>query len=97
MSAVPSFPDGQIESLARFLGECGSGSDISRVLQARKLVDQSGESTKWRRLYAVFSTIQQTDGSANRILDFVQAFLAPTRFVGRNEEFEANRDRKSVV
>ncbi|RJQ07832.1 MAG: TIGR02391 family protein [Dehalococcoidia bacterium] len=96
MSAVPSFPDGQIESLARFLGECGSGSDISRVLQARKLVDQSGESTKWRRLYAVFSTIQQTDGSANRILDFVQAFLAPTRFVGRNEEFEANRESLNV-
>lgn len=54
MNAVPPFPEGQIEALARLLGECGSGTDISRVLSDRGLVDASGESTKWRRLYWVF-------------------------------------------
>ena len=48
MVAVPSFPEGQIESLARVLGNCGSGTDISRVLKDRGLVDNSGESTKWQ-------------------------------------------------
>lgn len=51
MAAVPSFSEGQIESLARLMGECGSGTDITRVLADRGLVDGSGESTKWRRLY----------------------------------------------
>lgn len=91
MSALSPFAEGQIESLARLLGESGSGSDISRVLRDRGLVDGSGESTKWRRLYWVFLESQRRDRSANRVLDFVQSFLAPARFVGRTEEFEAHR------
>ena len=33
MSSIPSFQEGSIESLAKILGDCGSGSDISRVLE----------------------------------------------------------------
>ncbi len=92
MSAVPSLPEGQIETLARVLGECGSGTDISRVLSDRHLMDASGESTKWRRLYWVFLECQRQDHCANRIVDFIQAFLIPARFVGRSTEFEAHRE-----
>jgi len=91
MSTVPSFQEGQIESLARMLGECGSGTDITHVLRDRGLVDKSGQSTKWRRLYWVFLNSQRQHGCANRVIDFVQSFLIPARFVGRNEEFEARR------
>ena len=51
MSRVDCMPEGQIEGLARVLGECGSRSNITRVLKDRGLTDNSGESTKWRRLY----------------------------------------------
>lgn len=91
MATVPSFPESQVEALARVLGECGSGSDISRVLRDRSLEDTSRESTKWRRLYAIFLECQQKDRCANRIVDFIHAFIAPARFVGRNEEFEEHR------
>jgi uncharacterized protein (TIGR02391 family) len=97
MASVPSLPEGQIETLARVLGECGSGTDISRVLQDRGLVDNSGESTKWRRLYAIFLERQRTDGSANRVLDFIRAFLTPVRFVGRNQEFENRRRELNTI
>lgn len=97
MSAVPSFPEGQIEALARLLGECGSGTDISRVLSDRGLVDASGESTKWRRLYWVFLESQKQDQCANRVLDFIQSFLIPARFVGRSTEFEANRQELNMI
>lgn len=97
MASVPSFPEGQIESLARILGECGSGSDISRVLSDRGLIDKSGESTKWRRLYAVFLDRQRSDGCANRVLDFIRAFLTPARFVGRSEEFESRRRELNTI
>ena len=97
MSVVPAFSEGQIESLARLLGECGSGSDISRVLDDRGLVDESGVSTKWRRLHWAFLDLQRQYGNANRVLDFIQAFLTPARFIGRNEEFETHRGELNAV
>ncbi len=97
MSVVPVFPEGQIEALARLLGECGSGSDITRVLHDRGLVDNSGQSTKWRRLYSIFLERQRLDRCANRILDFIQSFLIPARFVGRSQEFEERRRELNVI
>lgn len=88
MSANPLFQESSIEVLAKLLGECGSGSDISRVLADRGIRDDSGQSTKWRRLYSIFLDIQHRDRSSNRILDFIQSYLAPARFVGRKEELE---------
>jgi uncharacterized protein (TIGR02391 family) len=97
MASVPSFPEGQIEALARLLGECGSGTDISRVLSDRGLQDNSGESTKWRRLYSIFLERQRSDACANRVLDFVQAFLTPARFIGRSGEFEIRRRELNTI
>lgn len=97
MSTFSSFSEGQIEGLAKLLGECGSGSDITRVLHDRGLEDRSGESTKWRRLYWVFLESQRQYRCANRVIDFIQAFLTPARFVGRSEEFEAHRQRLNAI
>ncbi|MCH7959147.1 MAG: TIGR02391 family protein [Candidatus Hydrogenedentes bacterium] len=97
MNPVPSFPEAHIESLAKVLGECGSGTDITRVLNDRGLEDKSGESTKWRRLYRIFLDSQKKHGCANQILDFIQSFLTPARFVGRNEEFKTHRRELNTV
>ena len=97
MSAIPSLPQSSVESLAKLLAECGTGSDIGRVLADRGIHDGSGESTKWKRLYWVFLNIPRQDRCANRILDFIQSFLAPPRFVGRNEEFEQDRIELNTV
>jgi uncharacterized protein (TIGR02391 family) len=97
MSFVPSFPEGQVEALARLLGECGSGSDITRVLRDRGFNEASGESTKWRRLYWVFLDCQRRYGCANQVIDFIQSFLIPARFVGRSEEFETHRRKLNAI
>ena len=97
MNKIPVFDEGSVESLAKLLGGCGSGSDISRVLIDRGLRDDSGESTKWRRLYWIFLDVQRTDRCANRVLDFTQSFLTPARFVGRNDEFEGHRSVLNTV
>jgi len=96
-SAVPPFSEGQIEVLAQLLGECGTGDDISRVLRNRSLVDNSSQSTKWRRLHWVFLNCQRQHGCANLIIDFIQSFLTPARFVGRNDEFETNRQQLNII
>lgn len=97
MATISQFPEGHIEALAKLLGDCGSGTDISRVLQDRSLIDNSGETTKWRRLYWVFLDCQRKHGGANRIIDFIQSFLTPARFVGRSDKFEAHRQELNIV
>src|ERR1044071_3650054 len=97
MASVPPFREGEIEALARVAGECGSGTDITRVFQDRGLVDNSGESTKWRRLYWVFLNSQKTYGCANHVVDFLRAFLTPARFVWRSSEFEAQRQELNTI
>jgi len=97
MSTVPPFTNAQIEILAQLLGKYGTGSDISRVLQERGLVDNSGQSTKWRRLYWVFQHYQSEYKCANHVLDFIRAFLAPARFVGRHDEFENCRQHLNKI
>ena len=92
LPVVPLIPESQLGWLARALGECGTGDDISRVLADQRVVDKSGKSTKWRRLYWAFGEIQRQDRSANRILAFIQSYLAPARFVGRTDEFEKCRE-----
>src|SRR5690606_17518927 len=97
MSAIPMLPEGQIEALARLLGECGTGTDISRVLNDRGLSDDSGQSTKWKRLYWVFMESQRRYQCANQVLDFVQSFMTPVRFVGKSDEFEARRQELNAI
>ncbi len=97
MSVIPSLPESSVESLARLLAKCGTGSDISRLLADRGIHDGSGETTKWKRLDWVFLNIQRQDRCADRILDFIQSFLAPARFVDRNDEFEQDRIALNTV
>lgn len=97
MTTVAPFEEGQIQALAQLLGEGGTGDEISRVLEARGLEDLSGRSTKWRRLYWVFTEYQQRHGCANGILDFIRAFLSRARFAGREGEFEDIRQNINVV
>ncbi len=97
MAEIKSFSEGAIEAISKLLGECGSGSDISRVLKACGIEDISGESTKWRRLYGIFLAAQKQFGCSNKIVEFIQAFLIPARFVGRSENFEKTRHELNAI
>ncbi len=79
MNPIPPFSVGQIETLSRLLGECGTGDQITRAFRDRDLEDHSGQSTKWRRLHWVFSDSQRQHGCANRIIDFIQSFLEASK------------------
>jgi uncharacterized protein (TIGR02391 family) len=97
MSVHIPFDPGAVEVIAKVLGEAGSGSDISRYFTINNLADNSGESTKWRRINAVFLHSQTTTNSSNQILAFIKSYLVPTRFVGNREEFEQHRNKLNAV
>lgn len=88
MGKIDPFSENSVEQLAKVLGDCGTGTEISNVLARCDLEDRSGESTKWKRLKFVFLESQRQYGCANKILHFIRYFLDPVRFVGDTETKE---------
>lgn len=88
---ITAFKNSTIESLAKLLGNCGTGSEIDRILQNCGIPDDSGMSTKWRRLDHVFIKTQQQYQCANNIIDFIQKYIDPSRFTDDSEKFEEYR------
>jgi uncharacterized protein (TIGR02391 family) len=97
MSNVPELTDALLEQASRLLGDCATGSEISRVLNSLGLDDVSGQSTKWRRLYGTFLHYQRQDRAASKLIDFIRTLLDPAGFVGRPDEFEAIRQQLNAV
>lgn len=86
MSAYPKFDSATVENISNFFGKIQSNSQITSVLEECHLIDDSGESTKWRKLYAIFIKSQNDTNSSNQILGYIKSCLAPTRFVGKSDE-----------
>lgn len=86
------FSQQQIENLAKELGECGTGGEISQALKELGIEDTSdADSSKRDRLLVIFSESQKRDGCTDVICNFIRHFLAPVRFAGKTEQFEVHR------
>jgi uncharacterized protein (TIGR02391 family) len=89
---IPSFDDAVLDSISRTLGDALVGSNISRLFEACGIEDQTGESTKWKRLYYTFIEIQRTDRCANRIGALIESALAPARWTSNDASYHALRE-----
>lgn len=76
----------ELEALSHALGEGCTGSELTTLLNDCGIRDNSGESTKWRRIFAVFTDRQEQDGNSNAFLAFIQKSLAPVRFINMNHD-----------
>ena len=63
---LKSLDDAVLDTVSRAVGDALIGSDITRIFAACGIIDSSGESTKWKRLYCTFAAIQAEDRCANR-------------------------------
>ena len=81
----------QIENISKLFGDFLTGSEISKIFRDINVVDNSGESTKWRRLDFVFKYLQKRDSSINTLLRFISEALSPVSFVNDIEKFESLR------
>ena len=97
MNKIPELSIGAIESISCLLSKCSTGTEITNFLQAKDIEDNSGESTKWKRLYAIFVNLQKKDKCANRLLDFSATILDPARFIGKGNEFEKYRQEFNQI
>ena len=87
MANIPKLDSQVIEMASRLLGEEGTGDDITRVFQNIGVVDDSCESTKWRRINSVLLKAQVRDGNSTRFIEFIKEMLHPARYIGRHDVF----------
>ncbi len=80
MTNVPRIEEQIIEGAANILADAGSGSDITNIFSDLGMIDNSGESTKWRRIRYVLCNAQRQDGVAVKFVMFVRKMLSPVRF-----------------
>lgn len=92
MANVPRLTQQVIEQSARILGECATGDEITRMFADIGVVDNSCESTKWRRINSVLWQTQNQDGNATKFVLFVKRILAPVRYIGKTIEFKQKLD-----
>jgi uncharacterized protein (TIGR02391 family) len=90
----------QLEALCKILGDTThglTGSEIERILRQVKVADTDPGITKWQRLYNALATRQNRDKSADRVFAFIGTALAPARYVGEHNRFEARRTGVNAV
>ena len=73
------------------------GTEITNFLKAKNLQDNSGESTKWKRLYAIFIELQKKDKCINKVLDIIATILDPARFTDKKDEFKEYREKMNHI
>lgn len=83
---IRKMSNSELEALSRALGDGCTGSGLTTLLNNCGIRDNSGESTKWRRIFAVFLDRQEQDGNSNAFLSFIQKSLAPVRFINMSHD-----------
>ncbi len=94
---APCFNRGQIEALSKVVGDYMTGSEIAKLLGQCGIKDNSGQSTKWRRLDYSFAERQNQDQSPNAILRFVKEALQPVLYMNDKSKFESFRNDVNEV
>lgn len=97
MSDNYSLNSNQIENISKLLGDVLTGSGISKIFRDISVTDNSGESTKWRRLDYVFKFIQNRDKSINTILRFIKEALSPVSYINNQSVFESTRTELNKI
>jgi uncharacterized protein (TIGR02391 family) len=87
----PPMPAGALEELCRALGETATGSQIDRLLVQAHLRDASGESTKWKRIYASIADHQERTGNGRALVAVLHSFMEPGRWTSRADDFDEQR------
>jgi len=94
------FSQGQIEKIAKILGDTYSGltgSEIGHMLTSKKIKDVDPDNTKWKRLYNAFVEKHNASQSDNFILAFIAKALEPSRFVGNANQYQGLLSELNIV
>lgn len=78
MAYINKFNVQSIESISYTIGDILTGSKISTMFNQLNLIDNSNESTKWKRLNFVMCKSQETFNCGNKIVEIIEYVFFPT-------------------
>lgn len=77
-----------LDQLAKAVGnENITGTQITRCFKELHLSDTSKESTKWKRLAAVFKKYQKNTGTSSKTFAIIENLMNPVNFLDRTESY----------
>lgn len=88
---IRAFTSGELEQVCRVVAEAMTGGQLGGLLSDAGIADESGESTKWKRLSDCLGSRQRRDGDADAVVRFVGLALAPVRFSDDPPAFKRHR------
>ena len=94
---APCFTQGQLEELAKVLGDEVTGSKLTLLLEQEHLHDEIALSTKWKRIYNAFANYQNEKCCANQIMRFVKLVLEPARYIDKSSHYHEVLDNVSAI
>jgi len=108
MTIVPPFPEGHLRAICDVLGDTNGGltnAEITILLQQCRIYDSATKRTrngllgeaKRERLYRVLRSRQEQDRSANNVVAFVKASMAPVRYTRNLQLFHDRCDQLNEV
>lgn len=94
--AIASFSDSHIRKISEILADAYTHRELSDLLRQCGIAEQGGN-PKWERVLLALTCRQKVDRCGNNVGAFIQAAMAPVRFVGRSQVFGDFRDRINEV
>lgn len=87
----PDVPQLILEGICKILADTNegiSGSEIGLYLSQLKIKDVAPDVTKWKRLYNALAVEGNSTNSVDKIFEFIQLALAPSRYLTNQDFFE---------
>lgn len=97
MSTFPLFNEINLLEISRILGEEITGTELTNLFRISAIKDNSGESTKWRRIYHCLCERQRLDRCGNNVAAFIRTVMTPGRYVGANAKYETARRALNAI
>lgn len=88
---IPIIEDGKLEAISKALGDTAeglTGSEINALLLQANICNPEPLLTKWKRLFTAFLNQQNTDKCGNKIIDFIQKAMSPSRYINEREKYD---------
>ena len=94
--SIPKFDQTHLEQMARTIVDAVTHAELTRLMNTCGIAQQGGN-PRWERMLLALSARQDRDGCGNNVGAFVQAVMAPVRFVGNPEAFSNLRHSLNQV
>ena len=87
---IPQFKETMLDLLCRNLADAVTHKDLG-ILLSQSGIEEQGGTPKWERMLLALSRRQERDRCGNNSLNLICSILHPSRFGGRQEQFEEFR------